>query len=240
MKHRLQLPLRHFFATPPTPCPYLTHRLERKVVTLLAGDDPDGLHDTLSQAGFRRSQDLAYRPACDDCSACIPVRIPVADFQPSRSLRRILSRHDDITVTETPPVATREHFLLFRRYLLNRHRGGGMAEMDFADYRAMIEDTPVDSHLLELRQANGALYGVCLCDRMRDGISLVYSFFNTDLEARSPGTFIVLSAIARARALGLSHVYLGYWIAESPKMAYKARFRPLERLGADGWTLLKD
>lgn len=235
MKQRVQIPLRHFFATPPTPCPYLPDRLERKVVTLLAGEDPDRLHEALSQAGFRRSQDLAYRPACEGCNACVPVRIPASDFTLSRPHRRILKRHEGITVQLVPAIATREHYGLFRRYLEARHAGGGMADMDFADYRAMVEETPVDSILVEFRLPDGKLYAVCLTDRMRDGFSLVYSFFDPDFAGRSPGTFIILWHVAAAQERGLGYVYLGYWIAESRKMAYKAKFRPLERLGPDGW-----
>jgi len=238
VKHRVQIPLRHFFATPPTPCPYLPNRLERKVVTLLAGDDPCRLHEALSQAGFRRSQDLAYRPACDDCNACVPVRIPVARFVPGRSLRRVLARNADVTATELPAEARREHYTLFRRYLAARHAGGGMADMDFADYRAMIEDSPVDTHLVEFRRTDLSLFGVCLTDRMGDGLSLVYSFFDPDLEAFSPGSYIVLWHAERARQLDQDYVYLGYWIGESRKMAYKTRFQPLEALGADGWRPL--
>jgi arginyl-tRNA--protein-N-Asp/Glu arginylyltransferase len=239
MKHRVQIPLRHFFATPPTPCPYLPDRFERKVVTLLAGDEPDRLHDALSQAGFRRSQDLAYRPACDECNACVPVRIPVAQFAPARSLRRILRKNAGVTGRQIPPQATREHFTLFHRYLESRHAGGGMADMDFADYRAMVEDSPVDTHLAEFRRPDGVLYGVCLTDRMSDGLSLVYSFFDPTLDALSPGSFMILWHAMRARELGLAHVYLGYWIADSHKMAYKARFQPLERLGPEGWMPLE-
>lgn len=235
MKHRVQIPLRHFFATPPTPCPYLPGRLERKVVTLLAGDDPDRLHDALSQAGFRRSQDLAYRPACEGCSACIPVRIPVGEFAPGRSLRRVLGRNLDVTARMMPAIATREHFGLFRRYLLSRHSGGGMADMDYADYRAMVEETPVDTALTEFRREDGELYAVCLTDRMKDGFSLVYSFFDPAYDPLSPGTFIILWHALEAQERELGYVYLGYWIAQSRKMAYKARFRPLERLGPDGW-----
>ena len=236
MKHRVQIPLRHFFATPPTPCPYLPDRLERKVVTLLAGDEPDRLHDALSQAGFRRSQDLAYRPACDDCNACVPVRIPVSRFSPARTLRRTAARNHDITGRQMPAHATREHFALFRRYLLARHAGGGMADMDFADYRAMVEDSPVDTHLVEFRRPDGGLYGLCLTDRMSDGLSLVYSFFEPNLEMLSPGVFMILWHVERARELCLEHVYLGYWIAHSRKMAYKVRFQPLERLSGEGWV----
>ena len=238
MKHRVQIPLRHFFATPPTPCPYLPDRLERKVVTLLAGDDPNRLHEALSQAGFRRSQDLAYRPACDHCNACVPVRIPVRGFVPSRSQRRVAARNVGVTARQIPAIATRDHFMLFRRYVLTRHLGGGMADMDFADFRAMIEDTPVRTCLMEFRQPDGELLGVSLTDRMDDGFSLVYSFFDPLAAARSPGTCMILWHVARAIEIGLPHVYLGYWIPDSPKMAYKARFRPLEALGPEGWLPL--
>ena len=237
MKHRVQIPLRHFFATPPTPCPYLPNRLERKVVTLLAGDDPCRLHEALSQAGFRRSPDLAYRPACDDCNECVPVRIPFDQFTPSRSLRRVLARNAGVTGTELAEWK-RDHCALFRRYLATRHAGGGMADMDFADYRAMIEDSPVDTHLIEFRHPDRSLFGICLTDRMGDGLSLVYSFFDPDLERRSPGSYIVLWHVERARQLTQGYVYLGYWIGESRKMAYKTRFQPLEALGAEGWRPL--
>ena len=240
VKHRVQIPLRHFFATPPTPCPYIPGRLERKVVTLLATEEPDKLHDALSQAGFRRSQDLAYRPACDECNACVPVRVPAADFAPSRGHRRILAANDGVALREVPSLATREHYFLFRRYILARHAGGGMADMDFADYRAMVEDSPVETHLSEFREANGRLVGVCLTDRMGDGLSLVYSFFEPSLADRSPGTAMILKQIDRVRELGLQHLYLGYWIAESRKMAYKRRFSPLEALRPDGWVRLAE
>lgn len=239
MKHRVQIPLRHFFATPPTPCPYLPGRLERKVVTLLAGEDPNALHDALSQAGFRRSQDLAYRPACDNCSACVPVRVPVLSFTPSRSLRRVWGRNSDVLGREIPALATREHFALFRRYLSTRHAVGGMADMDFGDYRAMVEDSPVRTSMAEFRLPDGQLYGACLTDCMRDGLSLVYSFFDPDLSARGPGNYIVMWHIQRAVRLGLDYVYLGYWIAESRKMAYKTRFQPIQQLGQDGWEPLE-
>lgn len=239
LKHRLQIPLRHFFATPPTPCPYLPGKLERKVVTLLAGDDPDGLHNALSQAGFRRSQDLAYRPACENCSACVPVRVPVAEFSPGPQHRKIWRRNSGVVSRRLPAYATREHFQVFRRYVTERHEGGGMADMEFADYRAMVEDSPVRSGLTEYRCADGRLYGVCLIDEMSDGVSLVYSFFDPEFERLSPGSFIILSHIRAASDLGQTYVYLGYWIGESRKMAYKSRFRPLEALGQDGWRRLE-
>jgi arginine-tRNA-protein transferase len=230
--------LRHFFATPPTPCPYLADRIERKVVTLLAGDDPDRLHEALSHAGFRRSQDLAYRPACDECSACVAVRIPAWAFEPDRGQRRIRKRNAAVEARVLPAEATREHFALFRRYILARHVGGGMADMDFGDYRAMVEDSLVRTQITEFREPCGRLAGVCLADRMNDGFSLVYSFFEPELSRRSPGTFIILWHVEEARRAGLPYVYLGYWIRESHKMAYKSEFRPLEALGTHGWQRL--
>jgi arginyl-tRNA--protein-N-Asp/Glu arginylyltransferase len=240
LKQRVQIPLRHFFATPPTPCPYIDGKLERKVVTLLAAEDPNRLHDALSQAGFRRSQDLAYRPACDDCNACVPVRVPVATFVPNRTQRRILADTAGVAGRELPPLATREHYLLFRRYILSRHAGGGMADMDYADYRAMVEDSPVSTVLTEFREADNRLFGVCLTDRMGDGVSLVYSFYEPDFADRSPGTAMILHQIRRVHDQGRPFVYLGYWIAASRKMAYKRNFRPLESLSADGWKPLAD
>ncbi len=212
--------------------------MERKVVTLLTGDDPDRLHEALSHAGFRRSQDLAYRPACDDCNACVPVRVLVGGFAPNRTQRRIWRKNSGVTMRLVPPYATREHYALFRRYVLSRHAGGGMADMDFADYRAMIEDSPVSTHLAEYREADGRLFGVCLTDRMSDGQSLVYSFFEPAAEGRSPGCFMVLAAIATAQSQGLDYVYLGYWIGQSRKMAYKRTYQPLEALTPNGWQPL--
>lgn len=239
MTQRIQIPLRHFFSTPAAPCPYLPGRYERKVVTLLAGDDPDGLHNALSLAGFRRSQDLAYRPACEGCAACVPVRIKVSEFLLSRSQRRVLQRNPMISVKTNTPTATREHFELFRRYVQARHLGGGMADMNFANYRAMIEDTPVQTLLTEFRE-RGRLLAVCLSDRMEDGFSLVYSFFEPTLTQRSLGTYVILWHIGRAKELGLPHVYLGYWISGSAKMDYKADFKPIEMLVNDGWRRQPD
>ncbi len=233
---RVQIPLRHFFATPPTPCPYLAGKMERKVVTLLSGDDPDQLHSVLSTAGFRRSQDLAYRPACDNCNACVPVRIPAARFQPNRTQRKNWKRNADLTTRIVPATAVREHNILFRQYLSSRHADGGMADMRFGDYRAMIEDTPVDSFLVEFRNPEDELQAVCLTDRMNDGFSLVYSFFLPSAAARSLGVYIVQWHAAYARQQGVENVYLGYWINESRKMSYKASFRPLEHLTSDGWA----
>lgn len=238
MKFGAHLPLQHFFATPASPCPYLPGKLERKIVTLLGGDDPDRLHAALSLAGFRRSQDLAYRPACDACNACMPVRIPVLRFIPSRSQRRLARRNADLILVQRPALATREHYHLFRAYIAARHGGGGMADMDFQDYRAMVETSPVDTRIHELRDGTGKLMAVCLVDVMLDGISLVYSFFDPTESGRGLGTTVILRHIDWSRAQALPHVYLGYWVEGSRKMGYKRQFRALEILGPDGWREL--
>lgn len=234
-----QEPFQQFFGTPPAPCPYLEGQMERKVVTELAGPDADLLYDALTEAGFRRTQSLAYKPTCEDCQACVPVRVCVDRFRPGRSLKRVLSRNRRLEAYEIPPLAIMEHYQLFRRYLEARHGDGGMTEMDFGDYRAMVEDTPVDSSVIEYREPDGALYAVCLSDRLGDGFSLVYSFFEPRRSALSPGSYMVMWHIQRARLLGLPYVYLGYWIADCGKMAYKERFRPLEGLRDNGWEVLQ-
>ncbi len=235
---RVEIPSRFFFSTPPAPCPYLEDKMERKIVTLLAGEDPDHLHNALSLAGFRRSQDLAYRPACEGCNACIPIRVQTRNFSASKSQRRIWSKNRSLKATERPAYATEEHFELFRRYLRARHSDGGMADMDFHDYQAMVEDSPVRSQLVEFRHEDGTLSAVCLTDLMDDGLSLVYSFYDPDDEKLSPGSFIILWHILQARYLAMPYVYLGYWIAESQKMAYKKKFQPVEILTKEGWQLL--
>ncbi|MCF8466728.1 MAG: arginyltransferase [Sneathiella sp.] len=235
---RVEIPSRFFFSTPPAPCPYLENRLERKVVTLLAGEDPDNLHNTLSQAGFRRSQDLAYRPACDGCDACIPIRVRTENFSLKKSFRRIWQSNSDIKARILPSIATREHFTLFHRYLKSRHSEGGMVDMDYSDYQAMVEESPVRSQLVEFRKSDNSLFAVCLTDVMLDGLSLVYSFFDPADEKRSPGSHLILWHIFEAANRQLPFVYLGYWIEQSPKMAYKKRFFPSEILTREGWELL--
>jgi len=224
-----------FFATPGMSCPYLEGRTERQVVTLLSGDDPVALHDRLAQAGFRRSYNIAYRPACDGCSACVPVRVRAQDFRPDRTMRRIWARTATLSVTVLPAKSLAEHYLLFHRYQKARHPDGAMADMELDDFRAMVEDSPVRTSLVEFRKPEGGLFGVAITDRIADGLSMVYSFFDPDEARASPGTAMVLWHLERATQLGLPYLYLGYWVEASRKMAYKARFRPLERLGAGGW-----
>ena len=232
--------LQFFYGTLPQPCPYLPGKWESKVVTELAGDGARLLHESLSRAGFRRSHGLAYKPACRGCNACIPVRVPVAQFSPSRSLKRVWRRNADLIASEKPAIATGEQFAAFARYQKWRHGGGGMASMDFGDYKAMVEDTPIDTMIVEFHDRQGKFFGASLTDRLGDGLSGVYKFFEPSESQRSAGTYIVLWHIERARQLGLAYVYLGYWIAGCDKMSYKTRFRPIEALGPNGWRLMDD
>jgi arginyl-tRNA--protein-N-Asp/Glu arginylyltransferase len=234
-----------FYLTAPSPCPYLGGREERKVFTHLVGERASELNDLLTHGGFRRSQSIAYRPACETCRACVSVRVIAEDFRPTRSMRRVLERNSDLIAEMRVPVPTSEQYSVFRSYLDSRHRDGGMADMTVLDYAMMVEDSHVETRIVEFRRrgpdgrmsgrGNGPLLGVALTDVLSDGLSMVYSFFDPDAGARSLGTFIILDHIARARRLGLAYVYLGYWVKGSKKMDYKARFLPQERLSADGW-----
>jgi arginine-tRNA-protein transferase len=230
--------LRPFFRTAALPCPYLDGRIERKLIAELGGSESQAFYSELSRAGFRRSHHLAYRPACSGCAACLPVRVAVTDFVPTRSLRRTLNSNRDLATKLTPARASAEQYRLFARYQRSRHAESDMASMTYGDYRAMIEDSPVMTVLLELRKPDASLVAVCLIDLLDDGLSAVYSFFDPEAAARSPGTRLILALIEEARRRALPYVYLGYWIGESRKMAYKTRFRPLEALSSAGWAPL--
>lgn len=234
----LSIPPQHFYRTAALPCPYIPGQVERKLITELAGHEAMAFYNALSRSGFRRSHHLAYRPACVACQACVPVRIPVAEFAPSRSLRRIQKSNADLVTRLARPHATLEQFRLFSRYQRSRHADSDMASMTFGDFRAMMEDSPVASRVIELRDGDGTFLGACLLDLLDDGLSAVYSFFEPDQHRRSLGTLLVLALIEAARRHEMPYAYLGYWIAESRKMAYKARFRPLEGLGPTGWHRL--
>ena len=204
--------------------------------------DGPTVNDSLTQVGFRRSQNIAYRPACESCSACVSARIPAGDYVFSRSERRALARNEDLERHLVEAEATMEQFDLLRRYLTTRHADGGMAEMTWPDYVAMVEDTAVRTHIIEYRERSkdggpGDLVACALVDLMNDGLSLVYSFYDTTQVERSLGTYMILDHVARARRLGLPHLYLGYWVEGSRKMGYKSRFTPQERLGMNGWEL---
>jgi arginine-tRNA-protein transferase len=229
-----------FYTTAPLPCPYVPGRTERKVVTEITGPDAESLHDRLSRAGFRRSHNIAYAPVCPSCQACVPIRIPVARFAPDRTLRRLIRLNAALDGFEVPARATSEQFQLFQRYQLARHGDGDMATMSFYDYRAMVEDTPIETFIVEFRGQDDRLLGACLSDRLGDGVSAVYSFYAPDQERRSLGTYAILWLIERAKSLGLGYVYLGYWVSESRKMAYKSRFRPSEILLGGSWRTLTE
>ncbi len=226
-----------FYLTAPSPCPYLGGKEERKVFTHLVGERAPELNNILTQGGFRRSQSIAYRPACEGCRSCVSVRVIAKDFQPTPSMRRVARRNADIAGDMRIAVPTSEQYAIFRAYLDSRHRDGGMADMTVLDYAMMVEDSHIETRIIEYRlRTTGELVGVALTDVLGDGLSMVYSFFEPDQAARSLGTFMVLDHIARAQRMGLSYVYLGYWVRGSRKMDYKSRFLPQERLMPDGWT----
>jgi leucyl-tRNA---protein transferase len=238
-----QTPLKRpqfFFTTAPLPCPYLPDRLERKIVTELSGPGAENLHEGLARAGFRRSHSIAYAPACPGCRSCVPVRVVVGEFSRKRTLGRTWRENEDLLAVKVPARATNEQFDLFTRYQQGRHTGSDMALMGYYEYSAMVEDSPIDTFMVEFRDRMGALIAVCLTDRTNDGLSAVYSFFETKTERKSLGNFIVLWLIEHARKISLPYVYLGYWISDSPKMGYKARFQPMESLGPTGWIRMDD
>lgn len=228
-----------FYLTAASACPYLPGKRERKVFTALDGMEAGALNDALTGAGFRRSQNIAYRPACDACEACISVRIVVEAFDFKRCWRRVLTRNADLTRTLRPATASEEQFRLLRAYLNQRHAQGGMSEMKFADYAAMVEESAVRTHIVEYRHTaadkRGKLAAAALVDSLSDGLSLVYSFFDPEMADRSLGVYTILDHVQQARAAGYAFVYLGYWIKGSAKMDYKARFTPLQHLIGGRW-----
>jgi arginine-tRNA-protein transferase len=268
-----------FFLTAPSPCPYLPGQEERKVFTHLVGERAPELNNLLTHGGFRRSQSIAYRPACERCRACVSVRVIAEEFRPTRNMRRVLDRNADLVGEMRVAVPTSEQYSVFRAYLDARHYDGGMADMTVLDYAMMVEDSHVQTRLIEYRRRSaaapagarnareggrgergarhdgrhqdgrhhdgrhevrqgrdqGELLAVALTDVLKDGLSMVYSFYEPEPEFRSLGTFMILDHIARARRMGLAYVYLGYWVRGSRKMDYKGRFLPQERLAPEGW-----
>ena len=209
--------------------------------THLVGERAPELNDLLTHGGFRRSQSIAYRPACESCRACVSVRVVAEDFRPTRSMRRILERNADVVGEMRVAVPTGEQYSVFRSYLDARHRDGGMADMSVLDYCMMVEDSHVTTKIVEYRVRGdagrpGDLLAVGLTDVLSDGLSMVYSFYEPDVADRSLGTLMILDHISRARRMGLAYVYLGYWVRGSRKMDYKGRFLPQERLMAEGWV----
>ncbi|WP_374830896.1 arginyltransferase [Paenochrobactrum pullorum] len=234
-----------FFLTAPAPCPYLEDKVERKVFTHLTGSKASEINDLLTQGGFRRSQNIAYRPVCENCQACVSVRIIADDFKMNRSMKRIWQNNKDLIGTVNNPDTNNDQYALFHEYLEARHRDGGMSGMSVQDYTMMVEDTHVTTKMIEYRRrgpdsfitgkGEGELIAVALTDVLSDGLSMVYSFYKPELHSRSLGTYMILDHLHRARQYGLPHVYLGYWVNGSRKMEYKIRFRPQEQLGPRGW-----
>ena len=233
-----------FFITAPAKCPYLPGRLERKVFTHLVGGDAKHLTSHLSHGGFRRSQNIAYRPACDGCGSCVSVRVRAGEFAPGRTQRRIIRRNGDLRNGILKTKATGEHYSLFRKYIDQRHGDGGMADMTVLDFSAMVDDSFVESRLVEYRVVSGTgagrLVSACLVDVLDDGLSMIYSFYDPDEASRSPGSYMILDQIAEALKLGLPYLYLGYWVKNSRKMNYKASYLPQERLSPEGWQVARE
>lgn len=227
----------YFFTTTPLPCPYFSDRVEKRVITELTGKDAQSLHEALTRAGFRRSHGIAYAPTCPSCNDCVSVRIRAGDFQPSRSQRKLIKRHADLKVTEVPPRANEEQFALFAHYQSSRHSGGDMESMDYSDYQSLVEEQIIDSTIVEFRD-DDKLVACLLMDRLSDGYSAVYSFYDTENETRkSLGTYIILWLVENAREFELPYVYLGFWIKKCRKMSYKTDFQPLEYFVDGTWGL---
>jgi leucyl-tRNA---protein transferase len=234
-----------FFVTAPAPCPYVPGKTERKVFTELRGPDAGELNEALGRIGFRRSQNVAYRPSCLDCQACVSVRVVADRFSPNANQRKLLRRHADLEVNACKPWTTDEQYELLNRYLNRRHPDGGMANMDSFDYADMVEQTPVSTYVIEYREPAvggrpGRLVGACLTDQQSDGLSMIYSFYDADNADRPGlGNYIIMDHILRAAQSGLPYVYLGYWIESCGRMSYKIRYRPIERLTATGWVAME-
>ncbi|MBP0482835.1 arginyltransferase [Sagittula salina] len=240
MRHSLPL-APQFYVTAPQPCPYLDGRMERKLFTALQGDGAQKLNDALSKQGFRRSQNVLYRPSCSDCAACMSARIDVSRFSPTRSQKRTLKKNARFVRRATSPWATEEQYDLFRRYLDTRHADGGMADMDVFEFAAMIEETPIRSRVIEyLDEESNELRATCLTDMLDDGLSMVYSFYDPKLHRNSLGTWMILDHIQIAQETGLPYVYLGYWVPNSEKMGYKAQFSGFEIYHRGEWQALDD
>ena len=226
------------YLSPEHPCGYLPGESARTVFLDPQVTPQQSLYSAFAAQGFRRSGGFLYRPQCERCHACVPVRIPVMEFRPDRTQRRVWRLNQDLAIRLRPTEADPEHFALYQRYLIQRHPGGGMDQHTAADYNAFLTSRWSNTLSVEFRLA-GQLLGVAVVDELDDALSAVYTYFDPALARRSLGTFAILWQIEEARRRGLRWLYLGYWIEGSRKMAYKDRFRPFERFGPDGWQLIR-
>jgi arginyl-tRNA--protein-N-Asp/Glu arginylyltransferase len=233
----LPFSLLQFYATSPYPCSYLPDRMARSQVATPTHLISTEIYGELVRAGFRRSGVFTYRPWCDHCRACKPVRLPVNELELNRSQQRALKKHANLQTRELPLVFRDDHYALYNRYQIARHAGGGMDEDNREQYAHFLLQSRIDTRLVEFREDN-VLRMVSVIDVLSDGLSSVYTFYDPEVDGASFGTYNILWQAGQCRALDLPYLYLGYWIAESPKMAYKSRFHPMETLVDGKWQSL--